>query len=91
MTLKTWDGEGGLTQALSGSTTVCIADQKVGSGEKPWWILFAQTTDPPPVRTTLPGTHFLLSQDEVRALVLYLLNFGFLEFDAKLRTIAIGK
>ena len=91
MILKTFDGEGGLQQALSESTTVSIADHNVGAGEKPWWILLAQTSDPPAVRTTLPGRHLLLSQEEVRALVLYLLNFGLLEFDATLRTIAIGK
>ena len=90
-TLNTWDGEGGLRQALSESTTVCIADHKVGGGEKPWWILLAQTSDSLPVRTTLPGRHLLLSQEEVRALALFLLNFGLLEFDATSRTIAIGK
>jgi hypothetical protein len=91
MILKTSDGEGGMKHALSESTTVCIADNHVGAGSKPWWILLAQTSNPPPVRTTLPGRHVLLSQDEIRELVLYLLNFGFLEFDAKLRTISIVK
>jgi len=91
MVLKTCDGEAGLKQALSESTTVCIADNNVGAGEKPWWILLAQTSDPPPVRTALPGRHLLLSQEEIRQLVLYLLNFGFLEFDAELRTISIAK
>ena len=91
MILKTWDGEAGLRRALSDSTMVSIADANVGAGEKPWWILLAQTSDPPPLNTTLPGRHLLLSQEETRELALFLLNSGLLEFDAKARTIVIAK
>ena len=91
MALKTWDGDtSGWKHPLSDSTTVCIADDDVGAdASKPWWIYLAQTVDPPPVRTRLPGKHVLLSQDEALALVVYLLDSELLELDEKSRTVAI--
>ena len=94
MALKTWDGDtGGWRTALSPSTTVCMTDDDVGAGEtkKPWWIYLAQTEDPPPVRTGLPGKHLLLSQDEAVALVRYLLQSGLVEFDEKTGEPVLGR
>ena len=60
MALKTWSGSKDWCQALSESTTICMTDDDVGAGEKPWWIYLAQTEDTPPVSTNLPGKFLLL-------------------------------
>ena len=92
MALKTWDGDTtGWKQALSPSTTVCVADDDVGCGAKPLWVYLAQTKEPPPVRTGLPGKHLLLSRDEVLTLFTYLLNSNLVVFDEKTGEPAFGE
>ena len=90
MPLKTWDRSNDWCDQLSPSTTVCIADTDVGAGSKPWWIYVAQTTHRP-IRTNLSGKfNVLLTEEEARGLVQYLLDMNLLVLNVRYQLVEVN-